>query len=114
ECAPWLLSVFASITLLGQAIPAKPPRRPAPSSPLPEPELGLAGEYSKQSSEACPAALGWNLISAWRQKWTTGSQAFLKRLFQRPGTPLSVLRQQNSSTKRQPHWRRCAMIRSFT
>jgi hypothetical protein len=31
-----------------------------------------------------------------------------------PGTPFAVFLQQNSSTKRQPHSRRCAMTRSFT
>ena len=55
-----------------------------------------------------------NLICCWRQKWNIGSHAFLKRFCQPPGTPLSVFRQQNSSTNRQPHCRRCASTRSIT
>src|SRR5580704_1681244 len=96
------------------SLPAAEPRDPAPSSPLPEVDFGLLAEYSKQSSEVWLTSFGRNLICCCRQKWKTGSQAFLNRLFQPPGTPLSVLRQHSSSTKRQPHCRLCAMTRSFT
>src|SRR5947207_1444626 len=71
ECEPWPLSDLASITLLGRANPANRPcssdcrfftkaapgcsaairpRLPDPSNPEPLVDLGLFGEYSKQSS----------------------------------------------------------------
>jgi hypothetical protein len=61
-----------------------------------------------------PTSFGLNLISAWRQKWKTGSHAFLNRFPHPPGTPLSVLRQQNSSTNRHSYMRRWARTKSIT
>src|ERR1035438_7999894 len=120
ECEPWLDSDFISITFDGRAkplkwplslLPSRPaadPRAPLPSRPLPDADFGLSGEYAKQSAEAWPTASGRNLIRAsGRVKWNTGSQAFLKRLVQPPGTPLSVLRQHHSSRNHQPHSRTC-------
>src|ERR1017187_7878900 len=111
ECEPWLDSDFTSITFEGRAMPAKrpsssaapalpaaEPRAPVPSRPLPDVDLGLFGEYPKQSSETWPTAVGRNLICGWRQKWETPSHAFLKRFGHPPGTPSSVFLQPKVST----------------
>src|ERR1035441_7089267 len=114
ECEPWPVSAATSITLLGRASPlCWFLRLPLPNRPLPLSDFGLSGEYSKTSSDGALTASGLNLIDEDFAKWKTGSQAFLNRFGQPPGTPLRVLRQQNSSTNRHPHWRTCASVRSF-
>src|ERR1039457_2516978 len=115
ECDPWPDSAATSITLLGRASPlCWLLRLPLPNKPLPLSDLGLSGEYSKTSSDGALTASGLNLIDEDFAKWKTGSQAFLNLFGHPPGTPLRVLRQQNSSTNSQPHWRLCASTKSFT
>src|ERR1035438_6345125 len=89
-------------------------RSPLPRRPLPLPDRGLSGEYSNTSPDGVLTASGLNRIDGDLAKWNTGSQAFLKRLFQPPGTPLRVLRQHSSSTNLHRHSRTCAMVKSFT
>src|ERR1700678_811608 len=67
ECDPWLPSALASITLLGQAMPAVF-SAPQPSRPEPLGAEGLSDEYTTTSSDSWPAAFGRNLISLFRQK----------------------------------------------
>ena len=79
--------------------------RPGAQQPAPGGRLRIVGRVVEAVLRLVPDRLRPEfdlLLAAEMEHWF---KAFLNRFPQPPGTPLSVLRQQNSSTNRQPHWR---------